>query len=759
MWRGRQLLRRNSVTAYIAFLAFASVLAVSEASFVRVEWDGDRRQYFLVRPDYHNSRASLDGYETPKRLSNVRLSSGGKDGATDGSQSSGFFLSPYSEPTFGTRISLLTPGAAPASSGGGGKSEAMGNGDCSACPLRKVANGLCDTFGRKPTLTRCNCDMWDWDGGDCCEATCVSTPEHRCGEGGFACRNPKIVPNAAHISGAVPTTIRAQFDAGTRPKVVGFMPYPYKVPFAGALAQFEGAPPCTFHDNTWDPLTGEYIPCTGTGNLILLDTRIAHEAFDEVVPSVMSATRSRRRTGNGADNRNNPASDEGAHGGSSKVEDDDSTVFLEPQPPFFWVDSAVATIFSDTVIEFPRSTNNILNIGGKDTKPRLYYWSFVARTPTAGAGASLHVGVATPHTVDRLSSYQEWLITIVPSGNHRTQWTASGHFTETVGLHSRDTGQRSRRAASQHRKSANQMSFAGSSPDEGTRRFSSADTMGGSGSSENIVAGIVQHAIFSTNEIRVGGSPANENWGGQGGFEWDVSRKLRDHESDISHSNWQHSGTNHRCEKEGLCADKLRHFGILLNATHDEMILHVINLSSDEVVTMTVPTTVRKSPEPSAPDASCRSESLFADGIRAPNATGNNCAGDRERASTWQTRNFPRTLRVGNIRFRFEPASFGAPLPGEPLLAPIVLADPLHFCTPVEPQYSPIERNAPSSEPVTSEHNDDTWDWHEASRVLFDAIGSLPDREHHDTEAADSDRYNGSIVLIERGRCDFINKV
>ena len=53
----------------------------------------------------------------------------------------------------------------------------------SKCIPALGGNGACDA---KVAPTQ-NTERCGWDGGDCCEATCVSTAEHQCGEQGFAC--------------------------------------------------------------------------------------------------------------------------------------------------------------------------------------------------------------------------------------------------------------------------------------------------------------------------------------------------------------------------------------------------------------------------------------------------------------------------------------------------------------------------------------------------------------------------------------------
>ncbi|CAN0572604.1 unnamed protein product, partial [Laminaria digitata] len=46
-----------------------------------------------------------------------------------------------------------------------------------------IADGICDSYN--------NIEGCDYDGGDCCECTCVSTEQFQCGEyGGFECLDP-----------------------------------------------------------------------------------------------------------------------------------------------------------------------------------------------------------------------------------------------------------------------------------------------------------------------------------------------------------------------------------------------------------------------------------------------------------------------------------------------------------------------------------------------------------------------------------------
>jgi hypothetical protein len=45
-----------------------------------------------------------------------------------------------------------------------------------------ISDGYCDSSN--------NNESCDWDGGDCCEATCVSTASYTCGVVGFTCLDP-----------------------------------------------------------------------------------------------------------------------------------------------------------------------------------------------------------------------------------------------------------------------------------------------------------------------------------------------------------------------------------------------------------------------------------------------------------------------------------------------------------------------------------------------------------------------------------------
>lgn len=48
--------------------------------------------------------------------------------------------------------------------------------------VERISDGLCDDVN--------NSVQCDYDGGDCCECTCIDGPEHVCGEGGYDCQDP-----------------------------------------------------------------------------------------------------------------------------------------------------------------------------------------------------------------------------------------------------------------------------------------------------------------------------------------------------------------------------------------------------------------------------------------------------------------------------------------------------------------------------------------------------------------------------------------
>ena len=68
----------------------------------------------------------------------------------------------------------------------------------------KIGDGLCHSMTEGYNTQQCN-----WDGGDCCEETCVSSDPIRCGADGYLCLDPKYskvpecsVDNTVNIDGA-----------------------------------------------------------------------------------------------------------------------------------------------------------------------------------------------------------------------------------------------------------------------------------------------------------------------------------------------------------------------------------------------------------------------------------------------------------------------------------------------------------------------------------------------------------------------------
>lgn len=63
--------------------------------------------------------------------------------------------------------------------------------NCPEAKLSFIGDGYCDTSGDF------NTEACDWDGGDCCAATCSSSSAFTCGTPGFECRNPLATDTTA----------------------------------------------------------------------------------------------------------------------------------------------------------------------------------------------------------------------------------------------------------------------------------------------------------------------------------------------------------------------------------------------------------------------------------------------------------------------------------------------------------------------------------------------------------------------------------
>jgi len=68
-----------------------------------------------------------------------------------------------------------------------------------------IGDGFCDSYplssASSSSYADLNCEKYSWDGGDCCEHTCVDGPENECGSnveladtGGYSCAGPRAPP-------------------------------------------------------------------------------------------------------------------------------------------------------------------------------------------------------------------------------------------------------------------------------------------------------------------------------------------------------------------------------------------------------------------------------------------------------------------------------------------------------------------------------------------------------------------------------------
>ena len=617
-----------------------SFLQYTAASFILLEWDEYREQYFLANPDFGGARASLQGFETQKRVSNSAVSS------------DAVFLSPRSNSAFGDQVEIFTDDSDLRSD------LSAVNRDCDGCQLQFVANGLCDVYGHGNPQTRCNCEAFDWDGGDCCESTCVSTPQHQCGDGGYFCRDPKHIKDAlAPAAGVSSTTVRYFPRSSSLSKRLG-----HKLPVSGAIASLVGAKPC---EGSEDPIIDG---CSDAiGNVAMVPEKVSHSAYDEVVPDVVGNSEQKRH--------------------------------------LYWVDSTVLTLFSDNVMQAPREQDS------ERGEKRLYFWTVDVGAEDSRScqehSTDVFVGVSTPHTVSELSSYREWLF---PATAQDRNWSATGHFAAAS-------------AVPKLTKLETESSRTIHPP--GSRKAAKAEMLQ---STENVIAGNVHHPVFATSNLQIGGS-VEDDWGASDRFSWNLNGPGR--------SEMGRSATCPRSQR----------FGILAKLESHAMTIYCTNFASSETLKLSV----AYAPEHGYDGGDSDADNLFArasakrsrsvsyfpsrrmvgqdpaivadrlawvskgdfDPTLGTAGRALNTAVDNE--GTFTSSSTPRLLAMGGIVFDFEPASFGAAVPTDPLTARIVSAEPFHSC-------EPINAGSTDDEP----------------QVL---------------------RYNNSIVVMERGRCDFINKV
>lgn len=72
---------------------------------------------------------------------------------------------------------------------------------CSSKDESQVGDGYCDSA----PLSSYNTEKCNWDGGDCCEISCLDTKQHTCGSNNYSCQNPAyknvIFPFLSNYSG------------------------------------------------------------------------------------------------------------------------------------------------------------------------------------------------------------------------------------------------------------------------------------------------------------------------------------------------------------------------------------------------------------------------------------------------------------------------------------------------------------------------------------------------------------------------------